>query len=336
MGAGRTIGTTGIASGSPVGLALAVLGVLLLAGLLLAPSAAVAAAKPGDVVYPAHKELEFGARGTNGYGIFFIGEERGKLTVLVDKGANEVTYELPAQWHGDHFEAHYGKVIDISVRFHPRAGSGPLPDQPLQGRCVGRKSVTSRGEFVGRIEFRGERGYTRLITTRHRASVEHNFKKVCRKRSFRPAVGSAIAEGPEQIVAARSAGPTETWFRAVIGLSAKLWQQWTFEVRRAERVGRVRIERLTILEEENGATLSASGVLPVTAEIAPTTPFSGSAEFRQEATGATSWTGSLGDDLPGLGVVPLTGEGFTAVSCVGEGEKATRPCKRSPLAPVYP
>lgn len=301
-----------------------------------APAPVAAAIKPVYVVSPAHEEYEFSARGTNGYRLFFIGDTRGKLTVIVENGPSEVTYELPARVRDHQFEAHYGDVIDLSVRFHPTGARKPWPHRRLHGRCVGEKPVTRRGELVGTIAFRGERGYTELVTAHHRASGEHNFRLVCRRPNWQRAAASNFEETPEQVVAARPEGAAETWFRALSGNPTLMRSpQWSFEATRAERPGRVRIERKIIIETETGATLSAPGVRPVVAEIAPAAPFSGSAEFRREA-GVTSWTGSLGVEFPGLGVVPLTGPGFTAVSCVGESEKATRPCKRSPLAPVLP
>lgn len=305
---------------------------LVLAGFTPAP---VAAAKPAHVVARAHDEYEFSAHGSNGYRLFFIGDTRGELTVIVENGPGEVTYELPAQVRDRRFEAHYGDVIDLSVRFHPTGPRKPRPVRQLHGRCVGEKSVTRRGELVGTIAFHGERGYTEVDTTHHRALGEHDFRLVCRRPGGR-AGGSNFEETPEQVVAERPEGAAETWFRALSGNPTLMPSpRWSFEATRAELSGRVRIERKIALETETGATLSPPGVRPVIAEIAPAAPFSGTAEFRREA-GATSWTGSLGVEFPGLGVVPLTGEGFTAVDCAGAGERATRPCKRSPLAPVFP
>jgi hypothetical protein len=306
---------------------------LVLAGFAPAPAAA---AKPARVVAPAHDEYEFSARGSNGYRLFFIGDTRGELTVIVEKGPGRVTYELPARVRDHRFEARYGDVIDLSVRFHPTGPRKSWPVRRLHGHCVGRKPVTRRGELVGTIAFHGERGYTELDTTRHRAAGEHDFRLLCRRPGRRRAGGSNFEETPEQVVAERPEGAAETWFRALSGNPTLMPSpRWNFEATRAELPGRVRIERKIVLETETGATLSTPGVRPVIAEIAPAAPFSGTAEFRREA-GATSWTGSLGVEFPGLGVVPLTGKGFTAADCVGAGERATRPCKRSPLAPVFP
>jgi hypothetical protein len=312
------------------------LSLLTIAGLALAAPAA-AAVKPGYVVRPAHDELFFFGDGSNGYGgIGFFGYSPGQATVLVEGDNTGVTYELPALVTRDRLEAHYGDVLDISVTFHPKPGQG-YEGGRTDGRCIGRKPEVRRGKFVGTIQFHGELGYSELVATRLGGTSEHFFKQLCRRRHRPRAAASSIGPPAEQLAATRVEAGAETWFRALTGIAhPKSYPQWIFEAKRAERVGRVKIIRRAILEAEAGAVLSAPGVQPVTATVAPPAPFAGSAEFHRDAAGVASWTGSLGVELPGLALLPLTGEGFTALTCVGEGA-AARPCSGlSPLTPPYP
>jgi hypothetical protein len=309
---------------------------LTVAGLALAASPAVAA-KPGYEVRPAHDSLFMFAPGSDGYTVGIFGYSSGRATLRVERLASpSVTYELPALVTRDRLEAHYGDVIDVSVRFHPKPGEG-YEGGRTRGRCVGRKPEIRKGWFVGTIAFHGELGYSELVRTRLAGTSEHRFRRRCRKQRRPRAAASSVGPPAEQLVVARIEVGAETWFRALTGIAhPKNYPQWIFEAKRAERVGRVTITRRILVEGEAGATLSPPGVLPVTANVAPPPPFAGSAEFRRDGTGVASWTGSLGAELPGLGLFPLTGEGFAALSCVGEGE-AARPCSGlSPLAPPYP
>ncbi len=53
------------------------------------------------------------------------------------------------------------------------------------------------------------------------------------------------------------------------------------------------------------------------ATITPPAPFSGSATFHLEDPQTASWTGELAVEMPGLGKVPLTGDGIDAGLCKG-------------------
>lgn len=139
----------------------------------------------------------------------------------------------------------------------------------------------------------------------------------------------------EQLVAERAEAGAETWFGAIEGFPYLIpHPQLLFEAKRAEAIGPVKITREVGLEAETGASFSAPGVVPVSVRIAPSGPFSGSAEYEEEP-GGVAWTGTLAVELPGLPRLPLTGPGFEATTCLGEGP-AARPCERSPLGPLLP
>ncbi|HEX4751855.1 MAG TPA: hypothetical protein VH268_03070, partial [Solirubrobacterales bacterium] len=64
--------------------------------------------------------------------------------------------------------------------------------------------------------------------------------------------------------------------------------------------------------------VSAPGVSPPDATLAPSSPFSGSATFELTSPTKASWSGDLAVELPGLGKVPLAGPKFYSGLCEGE------------------
>ena len=56
------------------------------------------------------------------------------------------------------------------------------------------------------------------------------------------------------------------------------------------------------------------------ATVEPPRPFSGSASFSRSAQ--STWIGSLGVELPGVGIVPLTGDEYAARLYWGEPEQS--------------
>jgi hypothetical protein len=343
--AGRLLGqTTRLAASPPAVGALALvpasclLAVAALAvATVLGPSPA-AAAKPRTVVHPARYELALVAASTNDYSVGFFGNSHGRMTVLASFAGDYVSYELPATVTGDRMEAHFGDTIDISVTFQgTRSEVEPL--SPPRD-CTGRPSVITHGEFVGTIEFHGELGYTEVVESRHKGTREQDFRQVCHPgaptHSRAHATASTIGPPARQLVAVHTEAGAKTWFRALTGeADAKAYPLWTFEAERTERLGEVTIGRQITVESETGGALSAVGSHRARGGVTPPAPFFGGAEYR-EGAGTGTWTGSLGVDFPGLANVPLTGEGFKALTCVGEGRVARRCDRSSPLGVGYP
>jgi hypothetical protein len=282
---------------------------------LLATPAPAVATKPRTIVHRAHEGIDLFAEGSNGYTVLVAGFSPHKALVLVEKPPQSVLYELPALIDGNRFEAHFGDVIDVSVSFQAERRR-VIPGAPGQ-RCSGRKPESLYGTFVGTIEFHGELGFTELVSTERNGTRDRYFRRVC--RPVPRAAASTTGPPARQLVVARPEGSSETWFRALTGIAApKAYPQWIFEARHTERIGPVSIRRQALVEAETGATLSALGITPTTAAVSPPAPFFGSAEY-VEGAGPGSWTGSLGVELPGVPPVPLTGEGFDALTCVDQG-----------------
>jgi len=53
--------------------------------------------------------------------------------------------------------------------------------------------------------------------------------------------------------------------------------------------------------------------------VEPPAPFLGSATLRRESPQETAWTGDLRVNLPGFGVVPLTGPDTDVTLCADDG-----------------
>ena len=86
-------------------------------------------------------------------------------------------------------------------------------------------------------------------------------------------------------------------------------------------------------ESELGTTFRVPDLAapPTEATVTPAAPFSGSATFHLDDPRSASWTGDLAVELPGLGKVPLTGEGIDAGLCKGTSCTKTLPKKLQPI-----
>ncbi|MBN9623328.1 MAG: hypothetical protein J0H06_10285 [Actinobacteria bacterium] len=301
---------------------------LLLALAALVSFPAAATARPGFFVRPAHEEVTLPGQAGEGWSVFILARHRATVVVEDAPGTEGVTYELPATLRGNRLEVHYGGVIDVSVRFHPRTRR-LVPVLPHE-HCSGRPPEILSGTFVGKIEFHGELGYAELDESSHKGTLERSVRQVCRRRH--PAKAAVYLEAPvEQLVAERRKGDGETFFAAISNFPTLIpHPRWSFEASRSEHEGRVKIVRQVGLELEAGAAFTDEEGAPPSATIEPPTPFSGRAEYRG-GPGPITWTGSLGVTFPGLAPTALTGHGFTTHFCVGEG-RAARPCEHSPLA----
>jgi hypothetical protein len=117
----------------------------------------------GYKVVDAFPYGRFVVTGTNGYRILVTGTPRA-ARLLVWRGHRAAQY-IAMTGHADEFGIHaqFGKLGYVSARFQP---SGRTTGRPLAGdlrhcRSIG-EPLDQLGEFVGRIEFRGEHGFTKM------------------------------------------------------------------------------------------------------------------------------------------------------------------------------
>jgi hypothetical protein len=306
----------------------------------------VAALVPPAGALAAHRERftrqasvtgELRARGTHGFRFVLFALDRHTNIISVTKrvsraGEENVNYFAlsPGQHENfdpDHLDVKVGRLGHF--RGHFVATSTKIQKNPLE-RCEGEPTTIEKGFFVGSFSFRGERGYTSIHAHRERGAITRQGRASCilnaefadgktprqakeeREReegAVRLVAGNAKAHlllqaSQEQAPRGLGTGPS-TFFATVDG----------------GKVGRFSVSRSVAVVDFTHATatfLTPNATEPLTeATLAPPAPFSGSATFHLEGPNAASWTGDLAVELPGLGTVPLTGEGIDAGLCKG-------------------
>lgn len=196
----------------------------------------------------------------------------------------------------------------------------------LMGRpsgCKGPETVLRRGTFHGTIAFRGQRGFTTVHGSSARGQIRETFRLTCRETVYEP----VIEEGPpgastptiratgstaDGTASFSVAGPPETEPPTTTAGIPTLLFGATY---------RTRWNGLDVLATTSVSTGSYRYRVPgwpairTDAIAEPPTPFTGKGIFHLESPTASSWSGGLGIDFPGIGHVPLTGPTFSAQLC---------------------
>ena len=196
----------------------------------------------------------------------------------------------------------------------------------MQPGCEGPPALIEYGRFVGRAVFRGENGYLGISLSGGAGLIGRSFRLRCKKGQAdeQPpgslpgfvAPGSFLAgEGNIALLYASSRRHGR-----YVGVTAGHQEEEPpgAEVRVGsfERRGKMAIGRYGVVDGGAGTLLtSLPGVHPATATLDPPAPFSGRADYQEEAVDSRRWTGTLGVELPGLRL-PLTGPSFHVRLCV--------------------
>jgi hypothetical protein len=287
------------------------------AALVVMPQAATA--KPGYYVSKPSRFEMVHLKSSNGYAIDLISFGGKYLALLANRfdGSASQSASYIIRGHAltlDEIHASLGKFGRVALRFRP---SGPPKVQHEAGReCKGRDSTEQKGHFVGSFRFRGERGFTSVRASSANGQVFRSFKKVC-KRPHEPSgggteskavsLGAYVKGDPDKAAfGAYELAPTSSFGSENVDYTASA----------GERRGRMTITHsANAFAEASTFAVSNPSVSPTTASVAPPFPFAGTATLERNPSGASSWSGNLSADLPGLGTVPLTGPSFTARLC---------------------
>jgi hypothetical protein len=261
-------------------------------------------------------QAAFTVRGTNGFTIDVASEagvvkiaaserrppiatfsSRGQLRPAVDvNGAASVYYVRGAGSDPSEVDAQLGTMGRISVGFRP---SGETRVSLVRSGACSRpiRIVRRLGAFTGTIEFRGEGGYTSVVTTAARGSVGTPPPSGCTPaRASRPGFGAA------ELRAVNSRAGTS--FRATTTARGV-----AFVATFAERLG----DGLVVSRRAfAGAPLGTFAFDPrlISARVRPPAPFGGVGRFDAGGQGrGRVWSGNLRVTFPGISV-PMTGPGF--------------------------
>jgi hypothetical protein len=285
----------------------------------------------------------FHLQASNGYRVYAVGEgATGALVVTRGRhphrpGASASVYIARAKTGGDRFEAKFGSLGRVALRFHP---SGRVTYSKARRHCRGPDRYTTHyGVFVGAVRFTGEGGYTsaqahrvsgRVVTpaTLHCAGFIAGLSQttIWRALSAPSTMSLGTPRSPGTVAELRSAPSLPHLFggrgrRTVLqaswhrGVAAQAFGAVERGHRRAgffagtlQSEGRLAVIRLAAAIGSPADLLASDSLSAAT--VTPPAPFAGEGAFRHADDGTKSWTGSLTVSFPGAPDVPLTGTQF--------------------------
>ncbi|HTT95996.1 MAG TPA: hypothetical protein VMF55_15095 [Solirubrobacterales bacterium] len=298
----------------------------------------------------------FAVEGSNGFSVGVNLRNRSVLAVeavsldgpsIIVSG---IKLDAPQAPGSDRIDASLGKFGRIAMRFIPET---TREEEPLLPLCKGEMALVETGRFVGRFEFRGERGYTKARASRAFGSVittpastcHHSSKPAPHRRpphhqgrvgatlealrTARPDAAAALArraaaEPHRLILRATTEKPAVKFEASRISGPGKQGREIAFDTFIAAATrdrGRIEEESTVLDLLIRGPHFQVPDLTHLTSEavITPPAPFLGSATLRREPSSEPSWDGNLRLDLPGFGVVPLARPGTQVSICADSG-----------------
>lgn len=284
---------------------------------------AVASAAPQAYVSHGGSVVYARVHGSNGYRLNFSENEKRYFDVHVVGHGTTTRYDLHGgPVAGGRVSANLGRRGSFDLRFVPAGKSQAVP---IVNWCSGPKGRWQRGYLVGRLRFRGERGYTDVHLHKLPAARETWSSLHCHYLS------SAAFRGERKERRARlNVRPAKSAEHSSVYeyFGATLYHRHTrprgrrvlFHASRLEEAGRISIEReATAQAPESTFRFLGGAKLPEEVEVRPPAPFSGSASFTRTAESTFEWVGDLSVDFPGVDPVRLAGSSFAAALCELEG-----------------
>jgi len=219
------------------------------------------------------------------------------------KGRTMSAYLAKGVARPERLQASFGKLGQISMRFHPSRNL-----EPSRSCSFGRVLIHQHGLFVGRLKFRGEEGYVSIRLHRAKATILRLGKHchVRRHHDFDPSDFEFLFAKPEASILAFSRDGVDS--AAVLAIAAKKLS--TFLAVDEESRGNLAVVRLAIVHRPG--TLSFDEAL-TTGRLDPPGPFHGIGRYRAFPDGTQTWSGNLNIDFPGAPHFPLTGTAFEAL-----------------------
>lgn len=95
---------------------------------------------------------EFSSKATNGYVVSVEGSGR-QVALTVNGHGGRATYSVRGRASTRQLKGRFGKLGRIALRFEP---SGKARQIKPPKRCKGSNRISTKGEFIGTIRFRGD------------------------------------------------------------------------------------------------------------------------------------------------------------------------------------
>ncbi len=318
--------------------------ILIAVGVLFGLQATGAAATERTRTKPPTTTSSFGLRASGRYWVEVTATSNGwrKAPTVTVEAVGErykveqvtVAYSTRGRWldNDGGFTAKLPGMGRIAVRLDET--SAHLIGRP--GGCKGRETVLRKGTFHGTISFRGQRGFVTVHGSSAPGQIRETFRLTCRETVYEPAIEEVAPGTYTPTVRATGssgggtasfsvAGPPETEPPTTSGGIPTLLFGATY---------RTRWHGFDVLATTSVATGSYRYHVPgwpathTDAIAEPPRPFTGKGIFHLESPTASSWSGELGIDFPGIGHVALSGPSFTAelceyLTCVGSPQPVT-------------
>jgi hypothetical protein len=258
---------------------------------------------------------QFMLAGSHGYEITVVGYLGGKpsVTLYAKRGHSEVEYTAPGTVTEDTMKARFGSLGTVDVHFEP---SGQVREAINYCNSTHPTVAVNLGTFAGKIEFRGERGYTTVTAERAEGGVGNDLALPGEPENARcqaTAAGGETRQNAKFTSLEAGASKTGVGFTAIAiteveGTDASATSNVIMSAGSFTREQKMEISR-SIAVAAPASDFAFDDALD-TATVKAPAPFSGTAHFHKGATPA--WSGSLEALVPGLGRVRLAGSGFHA------------------------
>ena len=314
---------------------------------LAVPASASASARDGYELRHRSLHLALSSIATRGYQVSVETVGHHRVTMFVQKGSQFASYTVRGKVNRRRVKADFGRFGRVSLRFHGKPHRFAVLSDSKQTaprrRCRGRRPEREIGHFRGVIDFKGQRGFTKLALGKTGGEVRRSYRQVCRLLHSRQRAGisSSAGAGPlaftlSVLTASSRLDGASIHFNA-ISLESPLGIDLSGQdllsivsVSLQQRVGRIRVLRSTLQSvDSDSIRVSRRGRRPATARVALPSPFSGSAHYKGPTKGSpVSWTGSLSVRLLGSGILPLAGPSFRATLCRTSAFNPRTPCFR--------
>lgn len=138
---------------------------------------ATAVAKRGYFATEPSSDMQMQLRGSSGYGIA-LSADRGYVSLAVQGHHATVQYLARGAVGKRRITARFDSLGRVALRFHPRGNVYRRKER--EPNCRGGDSLIQPGVFVGKLEFEGEQGYTKVHANRIKGTVTHTKRQVCR------------------------------------------------------------------------------------------------------------------------------------------------------------
>jgi hypothetical protein len=312
---------------------------LVLSVAALATAGPAAAAATRTKVEPATTIRSLYFQGSNQYYLEFKAVTKGRGAANVSVNASHerykdelisLTYTRRGRVFADGgFAAKMPGLGEVDVHFHQTKSQRVDGGNP--GGCDKGITTFRHGYFTGPVKFRGRGNFTVASARRTKGQIVERTRQSCKVPVDTGAGGKPVVEystearqailtasghsagatvdltaiGPRQVAPGTGGSgiPTDLF-------TASYESRW----RGMAVLGEVDLDA-------GSNTFSAPGPAGTLTEatVAPSGPFTGTGTFHAAPPAAATWTGDLGLNLPGIGVVPLTGPGVTAELCEERG-----------------